>query len=97
MFIAHNWNPGDEIILMGFSRGAFTARSISGLIEAVGVLTNSGVIDFLLIFKDWENQLDPNYQYMWPADVPNGEERPTFKNGRYAAELAKACLPRFNG
>jgi len=27
-FIANNWNPGDEIFLIGFSRGAFTARSI---------------------------------------------------------------------
>src|ERR1700736_6139167 len=25
-FVAHNWQPGDEIYLLGFSRGAFTAR-----------------------------------------------------------------------
>ncbi|KAK1953667.1 hypothetical protein LY78DRAFT_455470 [Colletotrichum sublineola] len=27
-FICDNYNPGDEIILIGFSRGAFTARSV---------------------------------------------------------------------
>jgi uncharacterized protein (DUF2235 family) len=38
MFIAQNYLPGDEIFLFGFSRGAFTARSLSGLINACGVL-----------------------------------------------------------
>ena len=34
MFIAQNYLPGDEIFLFGFSRGAFTARSLSGLIKS---------------------------------------------------------------
>src|ERR1700722_18030432 len=33
-FIAQNYVPGDEIYLFGFSRGAFTARSLAGLITA---------------------------------------------------------------
>ncbi|CAA2160902.1 hypothetical protein MBRA_06057 [Methylobacterium brachiatum] len=37
-FIAQNYVPGDEIFLFGFSRGAFTARSLVGLISACGVL-----------------------------------------------------------
>lgn len=28
-FIATNYEAGDEIILLGFSRGAFTARSVA--------------------------------------------------------------------
>lgn len=28
-FIATNYEPGDEIFLIGFSRGAFTARSVA--------------------------------------------------------------------
>lgn len=28
-FIASNWEPDDEIILTGFSRGAFTARAVA--------------------------------------------------------------------
>jgi len=38
-FIISNYEPSDEIFLFGFSRGAFTARSIAGLIRNVGVLT----------------------------------------------------------
>ena len=34
-FIAQNYVPGDEIFLFGFSRGAFTARSLAGLISGV--------------------------------------------------------------
>jgi uncharacterized protein (DUF2235 family) len=37
-FIAQNFVPGDEIYLFGFSRGAFTARSLVGLISAVGLM-----------------------------------------------------------
>ena len=28
-FIATNYEPGDEIIMVGFSRGAFTARGVA--------------------------------------------------------------------
>jgi uncharacterized protein (DUF2235 family) len=38
MFIAQNYLPGDEIFLFGFSRGAFTARSLAGLVNACGIL-----------------------------------------------------------
>lgn len=32
------YEPGDEIYIFGFSRGAFTARSLAGLIRKVGIL-----------------------------------------------------------
>ena len=38
MFLAQNYVPGDEIFLFGFSRGAFTARSLTGLLGACGLL-----------------------------------------------------------
>jgi len=37
-FIVSNYQPGDEIFLFGFSRGAYTARSIAGMIRNVGIL-----------------------------------------------------------
>jgi hypothetical protein len=37
-FLANNWVPGDEIYVFGFSRGAFTARSLCGFIALVGLL-----------------------------------------------------------
>ena len=38
-FIVSNYQPGDRIFLFGFSRGAYTARSIAGLIRNMGILT----------------------------------------------------------
>ena len=37
-FLVENYEPGDEIYLFGFSRGAFTARSIAGLMRKCGLL-----------------------------------------------------------
>ncbi|MFM2420909.1 MAG: hypothetical protein RL385_5632 [Pseudomonadota bacterium] len=37
-FIAQAYRPGDRVFLFGFSRGAFTARSVSGLINAFGIV-----------------------------------------------------------
>jgi hypothetical protein len=37
-FISRNWRPGDKIFIAGFSRGAYTARSLAGLVAARGLL-----------------------------------------------------------
>ena len=37
-FLIFNYDPGDEIFVFGFSRGAFTARSFVGLVRYVGPL-----------------------------------------------------------
>ena len=37
-FLCQNWEPGDEISIFGFSRGAFTARIVAGLIAREGIL-----------------------------------------------------------
>jgi len=37
-FIVENYQPGDELYLFGFSRGAFTARSTAGLVRNAGIL-----------------------------------------------------------
>ena len=37
-FLVNNYEPGDAIFLFGFSRGAFTVRSLGGLIGTVGLL-----------------------------------------------------------
>ena len=38
VFIVENYQPGDEVFIFGFSRGAFTARSLNGFIEFAGLL-----------------------------------------------------------
>ncbi len=45
MFLAQNYVPGDAIYLFGFSRGAFSARSLAGLIAATGLLKRQRLAD----------------------------------------------------
>lgn len=40
-FLVHNYAPGDEIFLFGFSRGAYTVRSLAGLIRNSGILRSA--------------------------------------------------------
>lgn len=37
-FLVFNYDPGDEIFVFGFSRGAFTARAFVGFIRQVGII-----------------------------------------------------------
>ncbi len=39
-FISRNYEPGDSIHITGFSRGAYTARALAGMIARVGLLNN---------------------------------------------------------
>lgn len=42
-FLVANYEPNDEVYVFGFSRGAFTARSIGGMIRKCGILRRESV------------------------------------------------------
>src|SRR6266536_3627254 len=42
-FISRNYTAGDRIFVIGFSRGAYTARALAGLIAARGLLDATGI------------------------------------------------------
>lgn len=61
-FLAETYEPGDNIYLFGFSRGAYTARSLAGLIHNCGVLRQDCVdqVDGAFAFyRDRTNQTHP--------------------------------------
>lgn len=93
-FIANNYTPGDEIILIGFSRGAFTARSVAGMIRDIGLLTVQGMDTFYPIFKDQENFRNENYHDMFPdqpfQDKPRDEAG--YDQRRYKKRLVEVRL-----
>ena len=37
-FLCWNWQPGDEVYLFGFSRGAFTVRTLAGMVRWQGLM-----------------------------------------------------------
>ncbi|PSR80000.1 hypothetical protein BD289DRAFT_79241 [Coniella lustricola] len=53
-FISINYVDGDAIILVGFSRGAFTVRAVADMIASLGLMTHSGLDRFYDIFTDYQ-------------------------------------------
>ncbi len=91
-FMAINYREGDEIFLVGFSRGAWTARSVAGVIGALGLLTRQGLPMFPEIYMDFKHRLDPNYVPRW-LSVPF-PDKPSFDDPAYVAELKRRGLTR---
>lgn len=56
--VAHVYEPGDDIFIFGFSRGAFTARSLAGMIAICGLPTAS--FDDNLVNTAFQAYRNPN-------------------------------------
>jgi len=41
-YLIYNWEPDDEIYMFGFSRGAFTVRTLAGFMNLVGLVDKNG-------------------------------------------------------
>lgn len=68
-FIVHNYQPGDQIYLLGFSRGAFTARSVAGFIRQCGIIR-----------KEHARRIPEGYAFYRAAAVtPNDPESETWR------------------
>jgi uncharacterized protein (DUF2235 family) len=55
-YIAYNYSEGDEIFLFGFSRGAFTVRTLAGFMKRFGLLIKAD--DFFVpdLFEAYKSQ-----------------------------------------
>lgn len=71
-FIVSNYDAGDEIFLFGFSRGAYTARSIAGLIDNLGVLFRHNLPLVSVAYNHYKDR-----SAAWAAD---GAESEKFRN-----------------
>lgn len=89
-FLSVNYSPGDDIFLIGFSRGAWTARSVAGMVGAMGLLTKKGLPYFAEIYHDYKHRNDANYVPRW-SDIPF-PDKPPFDDPRYVAELEERGL-----
>lgn len=52
-FVAENYDEGDELYFFGFSRGAYTARAVAGLVADMGLLTPRGLDNFSTVYNDY--------------------------------------------
>lgn len=104
-FICANYVDGDDIVLVGFSRGAFTARSIADLIASIGLLNTRGLESLYRIFEDYENMADEHrskdkflgdsYGHLEKYNNQKGKERILWENKR--KEEYKQWLKKVSG
>lgn len=82
-FLAHNYDLAskDQIYLFGWSRGAYTARSIAGLVSAFGLLDRKGMDRIGEVYTAYRDGC-------FAADVSDQEKKDR------AETLRKECQPR---
>jgi len=104
-FLANNYLEGDspethdKIFLLGYSRGAFTARSIAGLIGGFGLLKKKSMCFFYQIFEDWEGAGSKTYRPAISKLLPDFKIDVPAVNAKdyvaaYRAELRRLGLTR---
>ncbi|KAF0324258.1 hypothetical protein GQ607_008432 [Colletotrichum asianum] len=91
-FIVNNYAPGDQIFCFGFSRGAYTARSVAGLITDIGIIQPHEMQDFPELY-DLYRKHDDSYNFrqspkyrQWITGVPakDGDSwKYEFRNARW--------------
>ncbi|GAA5902173.1 hypothetical protein JCM8208_002496 [Rhodotorula glutinis] len=57
-FLMDHWKPGDEIFLFGFSRGAYTARALAGMLQQVGLLPAGNEDSIPLAYSIYSRKAD---------------------------------------
>jgi uncharacterized protein (DUF2235 family) len=55
-FVVLNYEPGDELFFFGFSRGAFTVRTLAGFMKAVGLLEKDDEFYTPELYKLYESK-----------------------------------------
>ena len=70
-FLYQNYEEGDEIFLFGFSRGAYTARSLAGLVRNSGLLKRGD--------ESFEEEAVEIYRDYAPETAPDGERSTRFR------------------
>ena len=100
-FIVLNYSPGDEIFCFGFSRGAYTARAVAGLVADIGIVKPSQMQIFPEIYSLYKKNVPTKANKYeqgrfqksqgW-KDFVNGKKGTTPEAVKLSAELGKRVL-----
>ncbi len=78
-WLMEHYDPGDEIFVFGFSRGAFTARSLTGVIARCGLLKPDAPMSYAQLYERYQkgDRVRPIYQLRYLQS--QGEENFDFE------------------
>ena len=93
VFLMQHYEPGDRIYIFGFSRGAYTARALTGLLGRVGLLErgcDSLVTYAIKYFHDrndhqlnfFKKMFSRTYPLFWQDVVPDIDKSPLKKKAK---------------
>jgi uncharacterized protein (DUF2235 family) len=94
-WLMEHCNPGDDIFIFGFSRGAFTARSLAGIIARCGLLKPDAPLSFIQLYKRYQKGNSVRALYQLKYDQAQGkndfsfEEKMLLKYTHYHRDLVK--------
>ncbi|RGB25756.1 hypothetical protein C1646_771312 [Rhizophagus diaphanus] len=94
-FIVNHYNPGDDIWLFGFSRGAYIVRCIAGMIKNCGILK----VDREIKPDQIDKRVDLAYDIYRDRDMdhhPEGKESQDFKKA-FSHPESKEQIIKFLG
>ena len=98
-FIAHNYQQGDELYCFGFSRGAYTARALGGMLHSIGLLPKDELKNLPAAYKyyrtppqkrnaqTYEQMIKPEIKLMAVWDTVGALGAPTPILGRFTKSL----------
>ncbi|KAH9070704.1 hypothetical protein EDB83DRAFT_2221677 [Lactarius deliciosus] len=73
-FLMQNYNVGDKVCLFGFSRGAYTARALAGMLHKVGLLSRDNIeqipFAYELYKSDDNDALAQEFKMAFSREVP---------------------------
>lgn len=75
-FLMQNYHEGDSVCIFGFSRGAYTARALAGMLHKVGLLSKDNHEQVPFAYKLYEcsrrkaNKLAARFKKAFSRDVP---------------------------
>ena len=78
-FIVHNYDPGDHLYFFGFSRGAYTARSLTGFIRNCGLMKREHAEHIPDAYK--------LYRKRTQSSSPDQDEATAFRNRWAVADI----------
>ncbi|HEV2153262.1 DUF2235 domain-containing protein [Bradyrhizobium sp.] len=85
-FLCWNWREGDEIYIFGFSRGAFTARTLAAMISSQG-LVPAVIDDTPVSHAEMERNVKAAWREYRRATVPWTKSLPTIWVTRWIRDL----------
>jgi len=76
-WLVDQYEPGDEIFIFGFSRGAYAARSLAGLITKCGLLQPGGALGVKQLYTRYQHSEADTIWHLFenPDAVSNREEQ----------------------